>query len=61
MKGLFYTFLCFLTAMIGHTIHHSIFWSVVDFIFAPIVWIKWLICHEVTWKIIQNTFTWFFI
>jgi hypothetical protein len=48
-----------LTAMIGYTIHHSLFWSIIDFIFWPIAWLKWLICHEVTLTIIQKTFSWF--
>lgn len=51
---------CFCTAMIGHTIHHSLFWSVVDFFFAPFAWGKWLICHEVTMSIIKQTFAFFF-
>ena len=48
------------TAMIGYTIHKSIFWSIVDFILTPLVWIKWLIFHEVTLEIIKKTFHWFF-
>jgi len=58
--GVLYTIFCVVTAMIGHTIHHSIFWSVVDFFFAPIAWVKWLICHEVYMSIIKETFSFFF-
>jgi hypothetical protein len=47
------------TAMIGHTIHHSLFWALVDFIFWPIAWVKWLICHQVTLSIIKQTFGFF--
>jgi len=47
------------TSMIGYTIHHSIFWSVTDFIFTLITWTKWLIYHEVTMSIIKQTFNWF--
>jgi hypothetical protein len=43
-------------AMIGYTIHGSIFWSIIDFIFTPIVLIKWLIYHEITFEIIKQTF-----
>jgi hypothetical protein len=43
-------------AMIGYTIHGSLFWSVVDFIFSPIAVIKWLICHEITFEVIRQTF-----
>jgi hypothetical protein len=48
------------TAMIGHTIHHSVFWAIVDFFFAPLAWAKWLICHEVTFSVIRHTFSFFF-
>jgi len=58
--GFPYTIFAVCTAMIGYTIHNSVFWSIVDFFFAPIAWIKWLICHEVTLKIIKETFNWFF-
>ena len=52
--------LCIATAMIGYTIHSSLFWSIMDFIFAPLTWCKWLICHEVNLTVIKTTFTWFF-
>jgi hypothetical protein len=51
---------CTATAMIGHTIHHSVFWSIVDFFFWPIAWIKWLVCHEVSMATIRQTFSFFF-
>jgi len=60
MKKLLYIIISASTAMIGYTIHNSIFWSVMDFLFTPIAWVKWLICHEVTLNIIKSTFTWFF-
>jgi hypothetical protein len=47
------------TAMIGHTIHHSLFWALVDFAFWPIAWVKWLICHQVTLSVIKRTFGFF--
>lgn len=55
-----YTIFCVLVAMVGYTIHGSIFWSIVDFFFTPFAIIKWLLCQEVTWPIIQQTFSWFF-
>jgi hypothetical protein len=61
MRSLVYTIFCALTAMIGHTIHNSIFWSIVDFLFAPFAWVKWLVCQEVTLSVIKATFTWFFV
>lgn len=48
-----------LTSMIGYTIHNSIFWTIMDFIFWPIVWIKWLILHQVNLTIIKQTFEFF--
>lgn len=59
-NGIFYTIFSVMTSMIGYTIHGSIFWSIMDFIFTPITWIKWLICEEVTLSIIKTTFSWFF-
>jgi hypothetical protein len=53
-------FIAITIAMIGHTIHGSLFWSIVDFFFWPLALIKWLICHELTLKIIEKTFQWFF-
>lgn len=48
-----------LTAQIGFNWHHGIFYSVMDFLFWPIVWIKWLIWHEVNWGVIRTAFSWF--
>jgi len=47
------------TAMVGHKIHGSLFWSIVDFFFAPIAWAKWLICHEVNITLIKDAFSFF--
>lgn len=47
------------TAIIGHHIHGSFFWSIVDFLFWPIAWIKWLICQEVSISIIKESFAFF--
>ena len=48
------------TAMIGYTIHGSLFWAAVDFFFAPVVLAKWLICHELTADVLVQTFYFFF-
>lgn len=45
--GLLYFFFNIATATIGYHKHGSTFWAIVDFFFAPIAWIKWLIYHEV--------------
>lgn len=49
-----------LTAFIGLEIHHNIFWAVIDYCFWPVVWVKWLLFHEVTLSIIKESFAWFF-
>ena len=43
---LFYMVLSVCTAMIGHTIHGSLFWALMDLIFMPFAWCKWLICRK---------------
>lgn len=60
MREISYVLFCFITSLIGYTIHGSIFWSIMDFFFTPIAWIKWIIYHEVTLTVIKNTFVWFF-
>jgi hypothetical protein len=47
------------TAIIGYHIHGSIFWSICDFIFSPLAWLKWLIFQQVTLAIIKQSFSWF--
>ncbi len=42
-----YTIACICTAKVGYSIHGDVFWSIVDFFFAPFVWAKWLIYNEV--------------
>jgi len=50
-----------LTGMIGYQINnHSLVWAVIDGLFWIFTWIKWIICHDVTWSIIKHTFDWFF-
>lgn len=49
------------TAMVGYQIHGSVFWSVMDFIFWPIVWCKWFIYHEVSVSIIKQAFSFFLV
>lgn len=47
------------SAMVGYHIHHSIFWSCVDWVFSVLVWAKWLICHEVNVTVLRDTFSFF--
>lgn len=47
------------TAMIGHHIHGGFWWTLFDWIFAPFVLVKWLICHDVNITIIKETFNFF--
>ena len=59
-SSLLYTIVCVCTAMAGYQIHGSVLWSILDFFFAPLVWIKWLVLHEVNLTIIKDTFSFFF-
>lgn len=57
--GLVYFLVAVTTAMVGHVIHHSVFWSVVDFFFWPLAWLKWLIYHQVCISVIKTAFAFF--
>lgn len=59
VSGTAYTIYSVATAMIGYTIHGSLFWSITDIIFCPLVWCKWLICHQVNLSIIEESFRFF--
>jgi hypothetical protein len=56
---LIYFFFSIAVAMVGYTIHGSVFWSVVDFFFPLFASAKWLIYEEVTLEIIKETFAFF--
>lgn len=57
---LLYAIFAVLTAVIGYHIHGSIFWTIIDFFFSPLAWLKWLICHEVNITILKGIFSFFF-
>ena len=59
LTEMIYSLICLATAMIGYQIHGSLFWSIIDFIFTPIVWCKWLIMHQVNISIVKETFNFF--
>lgn len=59
MKKLIWLVFNLATAVIGHEIHGSIFWSITDFIFSPLAWLKWLLCQEVSITIIKHAFSFF--
>jgi len=58
--SIFYLLFAICTAMIGYNVNehlgsdHCLFWSIMDFIFFPLAWIKWLICKQVTLAIIKS-------
>ena len=54
-----YFIFCICTAMVGYTIHSSLFWAIVDFFFAPFAWAKWLIMKQVSISIVVDTFSFF--
>jgi hypothetical protein len=59
--NLLYLIMAVLIAMVGYTIHGSLFWAIVDFFFWPLAIIKWLICKQLTLAVIKLTFAWFFV
>jgi hypothetical protein len=56
LPGYGYLFFGLITAMIGRTIHYGYFWTIMDFIFWPAAWCKWLIYQEVNLTIIKQSF-----
>ena len=60
-RGTVGTVIALATSVIGYHIHNSIFWAVMDFLFFPLAWLKWLLCHEVNMTIIKESFSWFLV
>lgn len=58
--GVFYVIFCLLTAAVGMEIHGSKFLAVIDFLFAPLAWLKWVIYKEVCLSLIWNAVEFFF-
>lgn len=59
MKRLLLFLFSTFTAIVGFQIHGSVFWAIVDFIFSPLAWLKWLICQEVSISVIREAFSFF--
>ena len=59
MKDYLYHIIGVATAIIGYHIHNNIFWAILDWVFWPLVWIKWLIFQEINVTIIKETFSFF--
>lgn len=55
-NSLLLTLFSVFTAIIGVELHTLNIWTVIDFIFAPIVFIYWLLTHQVTIQIIKDSF-----
>lgn len=62
MRQILYFFMGVLTAMVGHSLHGSAWWSFINGAFWPLSVIKWFICQEVTLKMIEKALDieWFF-
>lgn len=60
MREVLYLIFCVLTGMIAHKLYHDVLIAIICALFAPIAWIKWLICHDVTLAVLKATFNWFF-
>jgi hypothetical protein len=60
ISRIIYIIVCTGTAMVGYSIHHSVGWAIIDWLFWPVAWVKWLVCHEVSLSLIKSTFSFFF-
>ena len=58
--GCAYVPFALITSCIGYHLHGSIILAILDWIFWPFVWFKWLIFHQVTLTAVKETFSWFF-
>lgn len=59
LNGIFWILVSVATAMVGYQIHHNLFYSIINFIFWPISWVYWLVCHDVNLSLIKKTFEFF--
>ena len=66
LSSLIYVIFCVATGMVGYNINVAansnwpLFWSVIDWLFAPFAIAKWLICHQLNISVIKHTFAFFF-
>jgi hypothetical protein len=60
LQSIFIMMLQFITGVIGWNLHHSVFFTIIDVVFMPIIWLKWFIFQEVNLEFIKNCFNWFF-
>lgn len=44
------------TAMIGYQLRHDVVMALVNFVFAPLSWVVWLVRHEVNLTVLKQTF-----
>jgi hypothetical protein len=55
-----YVLIGIFTAVVGYHINdQSLFWAIVDWLFWPFAWVKWLICQEVSISVIKEAFAFF--
>ena len=59
--GFLYFVFCVCTTMIGQTINDNICLAIIDGIFAPLTWVKWFLCEDVTMSIIAETWRHFIL
>ena len=59
MKEIVYAIMWGVTIVIGYTINKSVIWAILNGIFWPITWVKWLICKDVNMTIIKESFSFF--
>lgn len=55
-QNFLHTLLMVTTGMVAWTINHSVLWALLDALFFPVAWAKWLICHDVNMTVLHRTF-----
>lgn len=46
---------------LGYTLNNnSLFWGIVDGLFYPIAFVKWIFCEQLTLTLVKNAFPFFF-
>jgi hypothetical protein len=53
------------TSFLGYSINQKaeswcpFIWSIIDGVFWPLAWLKWLICHQVNLSVVKEAFGFF--
>lgn len=56
LGAIIYLIFAICVSMVGYHMHNSAIWAIIDFCFSPLVFVKWLFCHEISLTVIKETF-----